>query len=199
MLLKPSELALQPADFNKQSLNVALSYRERLCGFLLSNDFPLYLPHATGVEIEVSSFSLCLTHLHFVSNTRELEPAEATAVPVTHLQGCWCQRWFAHVDVPQDALGRDSGLLQSHMKWMQAHSWWQHQHYQLPSPLSLKRKVATAASAQCPGPGWSRVPWEHAVTPMNTQEGSYVWQQWDAHAIQCKLCILHKIKGFCTW
>lgn len=57
-LLKPSELGLQHADFNKQSLNVALNYSERYWGFLLSNDFPLYLPHATGVETEVSYFPL---------------------------------------------------------------------------------------------------------------------------------------------
>lgn len=113
-VLKPSERGLQPADFNKQSLNVALSYGERLCGFLLSNDFLLYLPHAPGVETEVSSFPLCLTHLDFVSKTGELQPAEGAAV--THLHGCQSQRWFAYVDAPQDALGRDSGLLQSHMK-----------------------------------------------------------------------------------
>lgn len=69
VLLKPSELGLQPADFNKQSSNVALSYRERLCGFLLSNDFLLYLPRAPGLEIEVLSLCLCLTHVDFVSNT----------------------------------------------------------------------------------------------------------------------------------
>lgn len=57
-LLKPSELGLQHADFNKQSLNVALNHSERCWGFLLSNDFPLYLPHAAGVETELSYFLL---------------------------------------------------------------------------------------------------------------------------------------------
>lgn len=79
VLLKPSELGLQPADFNKQPLK-ALSYRERLCGFLLSNDFLLYLPRTPGVEIEVLSLCLCLTHVDFVSTTGELQPAEGTAV-----------------------------------------------------------------------------------------------------------------------
>lgn len=46
---------------------------------------------------------------------------------------------------------------------MQAHSSRQYQHYQLPSPLSIKRKVATVASVLCPNTDWSRMPWEHAL------------------------------------
>lgn len=58
VLLKPSELGLQHAHFNKQSLNVVLNYSERCWGFLLSKDFPLYLRHAAGVETELSYFLL---------------------------------------------------------------------------------------------------------------------------------------------
>lgn len=56
-MLKFSELGLGYGDFSKQSLNTASNCTERCWGILLSNGFPLYLPHVTGVENEVSCSS----------------------------------------------------------------------------------------------------------------------------------------------
>lgn len=52
VLLKPSELGLQHAEFNQQSLNVASNYCERCWGFLLSNDIPLNLPQLLELRLK---------------------------------------------------------------------------------------------------------------------------------------------------
>lgn len=85
-MLKSTEMGLEYEDFSKQPLNMAPKCCEKWWVFLLSNGFPLYLPHLTGVETE-ASYSSYSIHLYFLRNTGDLGPAERIAVPVTHLHG----------------------------------------------------------------------------------------------------------------